>query len=104
MISSGQPLDARGRMPRRTKFGKGLAHGFLQENLSSRKVSKTRNVLSVERGPRHVITEVVAPSETLITFDVFVLDAGDTSYALGGEQHSQMNVKLATFFAELHKS
>ena len=51
----------------------------------------------------HVI-EVVPSRVSLITFDVFVLDAGDTSYVWGGEQCSQLDVELATFFAELRKS
>ena len=50
------------------------------------------------------VTEVLPSSESLITFDVFVLDAGDTSYVWGGEQCSQLEVELATFFAELCKS
>ena len=50
------------------------------------------------------VTEGVASSESLATFDVFVLDAGDTLYVWGGEQCSQLEVKLATFFAEHSKS
>ena len=40
------------------------------------------------------VTKVVASSESLATFDVFVLDAGDTLYVWGGEQCSQLEVKL----------
>ena len=36
------------------------------------------------------VTEVVASNESLATFDVFVLDAGDTSFVWGGEQCSQL--------------
>uniref|UniRef100_A0A7S1ACU6 PH domain-containing protein n=1 Tax=Noctiluca scintillans TaxID=2966 RepID=A0A7S1ACU6_NOCSC len=50
------------------------------------------------------VTEVVVSSESLTTFDVFVLDAGDTLYVWGGEQCSQLEVELATFFAEHRKS
>ena len=50
------------------------------------------------------VTEVVAPKGSLSTCDAFVLDAGDTSYVWGGEQYSQLDLKLATFCAELRKS
>ena len=50
------------------------------------------------------VTDVVEFSESLIMFDVFVLDASDTSYVWSGEQRSQAEVKLAKFFAERRKS
>ena len=50
------------------------------------------------------VTDVGASSESLSTFDVFVLDAGDTLYVWGGEQCSQLEVEMATFFAEHRKS
>ena len=50
------------------------------------------------------VIKVVRSSESLITFDVFVLDAGDTAYVWSGEQCSQSEMELATFFAEPRKS
>ena len=61
---------------------------------------ETRIVPRVERRPRHVRREVVTSSESSFTFDVFVLDAGDTTCVWRGEQCSQLEVELATFFAE----
>ena len=51
------------------------------------------------------VTEVVASSESPATLDVvFVLDAGDTLYVWDGEQCSKLEVELATFFTQHHKS
>ena len=51
------------------------------------------------------VSEVVASSESLITFDVFVLDAGDTSYVWCGVTSRCPTLQTGSFgcFSELRR-
>ena len=69
-------------------------------NWLPRTVSETRNIPRVDKNPRHELRDVVASSESLFAFDIFVLDAGDTSCVWRSEQCPRLEVELATFLAE----